>query len=478
MSGTENKRPNFIIWERPSYPGLIYTAGAAVVVPHRKEFGRPWAKTYAFWSKGMVRFIWPRKEFLLNSRYIAHNFLHDEYFRSKVKRLRLLNQKLADAKNKLGKTDLRKITDREFLRLNANFQKIYLDWWGWAQVAEPAAAGLELYLKKNLKLTAEELSTLTTPTKKSYTMEEEEEIFSLALAYKKTKKIPSSRLRKHAQKYFWLNNGYDHTYFLKPEYFSVKIKEVAGKMSVQQIKDSLENNKKRLILANIKINNLAKKLRISAPIRKAIKMIDWLADFQDKRKALSLEANYYLDEIIKELSRRSGWSYDLIRYLVPSEYTTVLKNQFSLVSLKERQKFMGIIYTDQGVKLYFGETARKREVQLLGQISDVSINEIEGTRAMGGKIIGRARVILKKADINQMKSGEILVTTMTSPDFILAMKKAAAIVTDEGGITCHAAIISRELNIPCVIGTKIATRIFKDGDLVEVNANHGVVKKL
>ena len=67
---------------------------------------------------------------------------------------------------------------------------------------------------------------------------------------------------------------------------------------------------------------------------------------------------------------------------------------------------------------------------------------------------------------------------MTRPDYIIGIKKAAAIVTNEGGITCHAAIVSRELGIPCIIGTKIATEVFKDGDLVEVNANHGVVKKI
>ena len=58
------------------------------------------------------------------------------------------------------------------------------------------------------------------------------------------------------------------------------------------------------------------------------------------------------------------------------------------------------------------------------------------------------------------------------------MKRASAIVTDEGGITCHAAIIARELKVPCVIGTKIATQVLNDGDLVEVNANQGIVKIL
>ena len=64
------------------------------------------------------------------------------------------------------------------------------------------------------------------------------------------------------------------------------------------------------------------------------------------------------------------------------------------------------------------------------------------------------------------------------PRYIMAMKKAAAFVTDEGGISCHAAIISREMNKPCVIGTKIATQVLKDGDMVEVDATNGTVKKL
>ncbi|MFA6099944.1 MAG: PEP-utilizing enzyme [Patescibacteria group bacterium] len=75
-----------------------------------------------------------------------------------------------------------------------------------------------------------------------------------------------------------------------------------------------------------------------------------------------------------------------------------------------------------------------------------------------------------------MTQGDVLVASMTRPEMLPAMKKASAIVTDEGGVTCHAAIVSRELNIPCVIGTKIATTMIKDGDRVEVNATQGIVR--
>ncbi|MEW6408479.1 MAG: PEP-utilizing enzyme [Patescibacteria group bacterium] len=78
----------------------------------------------------------------------------------------------------------------------------------------------------------------------------------------------------------------------------------------------------------------------------------------------------------------------------------------------------------------------------------------------------------------KMRKGDILVSIATDPDIVPAMKKASAIVTEQGGVTSHAAIVSREMRIPCVIGTKIATKVLRDGDLVEVDATKGLVRKL
>lgn len=76
----------------------------------------------------------------------------------------------------------------------------------------------------------------------------------------------------------------------------------------------------------------------------------------------------------------------------------------------------------------------------------------------------------------KFNDGDVLVTCMTTPDFLSIMKKSAAFVTDEGGITCHAAIVARELKKPCIIGTKIATQVLHDGDEVEVDAEKGIVR--
>ncbi len=103
---------------------------------------------------------------------------------------------------------------------------------------------------------------------------------------------------------------------------------------------------------------------------------------------------------------------------------------------------------------------------------------IKGQIACKGKVRGIARIILNAELSESFKEGDILVTGMTRPEFVPLMKKSGAIVTDEGGITCHAAIVSRELNKTCIIGTKIATKVFKDGDLIEVDAERGVVRIL
>jgi len=104
---------------------------------------------------------------------------------------------------------------------------------------------------------------------------------------------------------------------------------------------------------------------------------------------------------------------------------------------------------------------------------------VKGLPASPGRIAGKAHVILDPAQIEEFKDGEILVTTMTAPDWVPAMKKAKAIVTDAGGMTCHASIVSRELGIPCIVGTKSrsqeATTTIQNGMDITVDATNGIV---
>jgi phosphohistidine swiveling domain-containing protein len=107
------------------------------------------------------------------------------------------------------------------------------------------------------------------------------------------------------------------------------------------------------------------------------------------------------------------------------------------------------------------------------------VASFKGNIACQGKpVTGRVRLVFTQDDVRNFTDGEILVTSMTAPHHLPAIKKSTAVVTDEGGITCHAAITARELQRPCIIGTKIATKVLKDGDLIELDAEKGVINIL
>jgi phosphohistidine swiveling domain-containing protein len=134
------------------------------------------------------------------------------------------------------------------------------------------------------------------------------------------------------------------------------------------------------------------------------------------------------------------------------------------------------------VKKGFSEIEKLRKF-LLKQTIELprDLNELTGFVAVKGRAIGQVVKVSeydyeRAAEILKDKKDYILVTPMTRPEFVPYMKSARAIVTDEGGITCHAAIVSRELNLPCIVGTKFASEIFNNGDLVEVDADKGIVK--
>lgn len=101
--------------------------------------------------------------------------------------------------------------------------------------------------------------------------------------------------------------------------------------------------------------------------------------------------------------------------------------------------------------------------------------EIKGTTACKGNVSGKVKIVFELSDLKKIKKGDVIVTPMTTPEMIPALRKVSAIITDEGGLTCHAAIISREMNIPSIIGTINATQVLKNADIVNVNANQGII---
>ena len=103
---------------------------------------------------------------------------------------------------------------------------------------------------------------------------------------------------------------------------------------------------------------------------------------------------------------------------------------------------------------------------------------LKGAGASPGVAMGTVRIVRTPADCERVREGDVLVTVMTSPLMVTAMQKASAIVTDAGGLLCHAAIVSRELGIPCVVGTGNATLVLRDGQEVIMDGTKGEVRTL
>ena len=173
-----------------------------------------------------------------------------------------------------------------------------------------------------------------------------------------------------------------------------------------------------------------------------------------------------------------GSDITLISY---EEMINFLKNE-EIVSKKvieERKEAWAVLSIDGQISIISSKKSVESIANKYG-IEDIkqqtSQKQIKGQPACLGKATGRARIIKNIREFGKIKQGDVLITPMTTPDYVLVMKKVAAIVTDEGGVTCHAAIVSREFNIPCIVGTSNATKVFNDGDLVEVDANTGIAK--
>lgn len=184
----------------------------------------------------------------------------------------------------------------------------------------------------------------------------------------------------------------------------------------------------------------------------------------------------FLKNILHEVAKRRNVAPELLVCATPEEIKKMITGQqVAGKVLQKRNGFCVVVVKGGAVSLLTGNAARRIERRLANGPARATL--VRGSVANKGNVQGTVARVLKFEDLGGL-ANKIVVTPMTSIKFIPFLKQVKAIVTDEGGIACHAAIISRELGIPCVIGTKVATHVFKDGDIVEVDGERGIVRKV
>ena len=230
-------------------------------------------------------------------------------------------------------------------------------------------------------------------------------------------------------------------------------------------------------------NALVKKLKLDKQTIHYIKTIKrWgtLSNFADESYGYTVFA---LWPLWLELERRLGITHAQLLCMTADEVCAALQDKkitsTSKKILQERERDNAVILQEgktvvlSGTALtHYSKEHQKQELKI------TKTSELTGQAASPGKVSGKVRLVFSSHDVKKVERDDILVASSTNPTYVPAMERAAAIVTDEGGLLSHAAIVSRELKIPCVVGTLIATKIFKDGDVVEVDANKGIVRRI
>ncbi|MEK9151322.1 MAG: PEP-utilizing enzyme [Patescibacteria group bacterium] len=223
----------------------------------------------------------------------------------------------------------------------------------------------------------------------------------------------------------------------------------------------------------------AEKPAVSSEIQELITVMNKLSYWRFRCAETSGYVVYHFLPRLKEISGRLGVTYEEMCWLSREEIFGTLKGDRELdkSAIRERRKTFGYTYID-GKEIIFSGKLVTQLLDVLGIGVAEETTTIKGNVACKGYAQGIVRVVKEPKNVGAFLEGEILVSPETTPDFLPAMKKAAAFIADIGGLTSHAAIIARELKKPCIIGTKIATQVLKDGDLVEVDAERGVVRIL
>lgn len=419
------------------------------------------------------------------ANYYANKLINNNVWREKMyKRFYFYAKKYFEAGERLLKVDVAKLSDRQLVEkinkiiplqeqvriLGVTLNGLVLD--GRNHLTNKFQDEITRSVKDKT-IFEEHWPFLTRVTKLSFRQKRDIAIAKLA---EKIKKYPETdkekELKNIYQAYCWL----DYMYYGPPTNFN-------------EYKKYLKNARKKNIYLNLKYDlekiknqqeKLMKKLKFNSRTKFLIELAQNVLWQKGYRKDAEYHGFFCYEPILREIAKRKQVDdWKSLLFMFPWEIEGfILKNKPNKKEISERRKFSCLVVTKNDVKMLTGRKA-KSFYKALNIENDFShLTQTQGQCAYVGKAKGFVKLIFTPKDIEKMNKGDVIISQATSPDLIPAMKQAAAIVTNTGGLICHAAITSRELKIPCIVGTKNATLIFKDGDLVEVDAQKGMIKKI
>ncbi|MDI6778424.1 MAG: PEP-utilizing enzyme [Patescibacteria group bacterium] len=447
------------------------------------KYGSSLSKMAVTYSRGTMSFCVIREEYEGHGRKFFEKVkLKPEIMLGILEKVNAAAEKIFSFEKKWRNVDFAKVSDKELLK----YQRELFRWdeilWRKGQIQnllEMHNNYLSAYIRELIRKTfgkkyeAEYFQILSAGEYKSRAERQDEDFAELVKRIKKVKNVSKKfddLLNRHTEKYAWMLYGWtgpalDIEYFRGNILAAIKNQKLIAEIG--KIKSEHKSNKKR-----------RKELigKFSDSDKKSAYLLKKLLEAKAKRVDAHSLTYFFGDKIYTEIGRRKFLSISQLRAAPPEEIPQIFKKP-DPHRLNDEYEYVMYWYENGKVKKLTGKNGRKKFQYIADRLPKVKpTNVIKGEMAYMGKAKGMARVILSKDDFGKFEKGEILVTRMTDPSYVPLMKISKAIITDIGGITCHAAIVSRELKKPCVIGTKIGTKVLKDGDLAEVDADRGIVR--
>jgi phosphohistidine swiveling domain-containing protein len=337
--------------------------------------------------------------------------------------------------------------------------------------------GIISEFKKVFANNSEVIPIISANQKISFALSEETELLALALwINKKGYRIDDlkvlRRLSKIRKKYCFSELGYYNEKIKTESDYLERLNKIITDGSIElKLKQIKQNQKNFLKKRKEFLKTLDKRTKVVAKIASEISFVKDFYKYSMNQVINSAEP------LFVEISNRTNRTIDYLKDLSPEEIKNIINRKpIDEKLIAERISNHVLITFKKQFYVLLGADAETFKQKYLS--IDKTSKVFKGRCASMGQVKGKAKVILCPKDFDKMENGDILVVMNTSPDFTPILKKAAAIVAEEGGLTAHVSIVSREMKIPAVVGVAHITEILKDSDLVEVDAASGIIRKL
>jgi len=467
-------------WFKVYWFHSCYLEGMAYTIPEKT--GNGLSQIVAELDDGVQRFYFSRREWTeIGGKYLDEILEDPQKLEDVLHEIRQASDALVSFSDALRKTQFTKLPLEQQLDLLRQYHEKHHALWSLGMVPnvlELENSFLTDYLKtwlqsKGLSADAQirAFQLLATPRELSAAQRQEHDLLRLVQQSATAEQIVAHRVKYQWLQFGWTGPDLDQSYF-QTVYEGLR-KDGKTQAKVQELiseQNALEQRK----------HDLMNSLQIPDETVRLFRALEELLFMKTYRMDALFESFSAVQPFLKAMAKSQHLSLNQVYYLYQEWFIEMIRTQtVDEHRINDIGKYSIRYFDGEDLHLLVGQEAHLFMEPIKAQLPKVEkVNELKGECAYPGKVSGVVKVINLVSEMSKFQAGDILISNVTDPTLLPIMKKAAAFVTNQGGLTCHAAIVARELQTPCLIGTKIATHVFADGDRVEVDATKGVVKKL